>query len=111
MPNNNPTGKGGFGDNPQNQSGGRWQKDTSISYWYNYLIRLNITEFEKFTPQSMAQRLAYSSIIEATEELNYLKEVTDRTEGKPSQSTDITTGGKEIQPTIINLGSGIKPNE
>jgi predicted component of type VI protein secretion system len=96
MPNNNPTGKGGFADNPQNISGGMWSKDTSISYWYNKLIRLDLQEFEEFKPKTMAQQLAYKAIIESKDELNYLKEVTDRTEGKASQSTDITTNGKEI---------------
>ena len=52
----NPTGKGGFGDNPQNKANGRWSKDTSISYWYNHLIRLDIQEFEAFEPKTMAQQ-------------------------------------------------------
>jgi hypothetical protein len=93
---NNPSGKGGFGDNPQNKADGRWSKDTSISYWYNHLIRLDINEFESFEPSTMAQQLAYKAIIESKDELNYLKEVTDRTEGKASQSTDITSGGEKI---------------
>jgi hypothetical protein len=101
---NNPTGKGGFGDNPQNKANGRWSKDTSISYWYNHLIRLDLEEFEAFEPTTMAQKLALNAIIESKDELNYLKEVTDRTEGKASQSTDITSGGEKINtvpPQIV----------
>jgi len=97
MPNNNPTGKGGFKDNPQNMSGGMWSKDTSISYWYNKLLRMDLEEFESFEPKTMAQQLALNAVNEAQDEINYLKEVTDRTEGRASQSTDITTNGKEIQ--------------
>jgi hypothetical protein len=93
---NNPKGKGGFGDNPQNRADGRWSKDTSISYWYNCLIRLDIKEFESFKIETMAQQLAYNSIVEAKVELGYLKEVTDRTDGKAHQSTDITTNGETI---------------
>jgi predicted component of type VI protein secretion system len=103
MPNNNPTGKGGFADNPQNISGGMWSKDTSISYWYNKLIRLDLQEFEEFEPKTMAQQLAHNAIIDSKKELNYLKEVTDRTEGKASQSTDITTNGKEINNIAIPI--------
>lgn len=94
---NNPTGKGGFGDNPQNKANGRWSKDTSISYWYNYLIRLDIKDFEDFEITTIAQQLAYNAIIEAKDELGYLKEVTDRTDGKSIQPTDITSGGDKIQ--------------
>jgi len=102
---NNPTGKGGFGDNPQNKANGRWSKDTSISYWYNHLIRMDLTEFEAFEPKTMAQQLALNAVIEAKDEINYLKEVTDRTEGRASQSTDITSGGEPIKntPTTIQV--------
>lgn len=109
---NNPNGKGGFSDNPQNKANGRWSKDTSISYWYNHLIRMDLQEFEEFEPKTMAQQLALNAVVEAKDEINYLKEVTDRTEGRASQSTDITTNGKEIQnvPTTIQVEI-TKPNE
>lgn len=93
---NNPSGKGGFGDNPQNKANGRWSKDTSISYWYNHLIRLDIKDFETFEIKTIAQQLAYNAIIEAKEELGYLKEVTDRTDGKSIQPTDVTSKGESI---------------
>lgn len=109
---NNPNGKGGFADNPQNRANGRWSKDTSISYWYNYIIRLSVEEFESFMPETVAQQLAYKSILESQSELGYLKEVTDRTEGKAYQTTDITSGGEKIQsaPTSIQVEI-IKSNE
>ena len=93
---NNPSGKGGFGDNPQNKANGRWSKDTSISYWYNHLIRLDIKDFETFEIKTIAQQLAYNAIIEAKDELGYLKEVTDRTDGKSIQPTDVTSKGESI---------------
>lgn len=116
MPNegvvNNPSGKGGFGDNPQNKANGRWSKDTSISYWYNYLIRLPIEEFEAFEQTTIAQQLAHKAVLEAKKELSYLKEITDRTEGKSFQQTDITSGGEKIQNTPTTIQVEItKPNE
>lgn len=36
----NPTGKGGFRDNPQNIGTGSWKKEDSIGYQYNKIIRL-----------------------------------------------------------------------
>jgi len=102
----NPTGKGGFKDNPQNKANGRWTKETSISYNYNYLIRLRQSEFEKFKPQTIAQELAYNAILEAKGDLPYLKEVTDRTEGKAIQAIDHTTDGEKInQVTVFELPS------
>ena len=109
---NNPSGKGGFGDNPQNRANGRWSKETSISYWYNHIIRLSVDEFNSFKPETVAQQLAYNSIVESQTELGYLKEVTDRTEGRAYQTTDITSGGEKIQsaPTTIQVEI-TKPNE
>jgi hypothetical protein len=108
---NNPNGKGGFSDNPQNKANGRWSKDTSISYWYNHLIRMDLKEFKEFEPKTMAQQLALNAVNEAKKEINYLKEITDRTEGRASQSTDITTGGEKINtPTTIQVEI-TRPNE
>lgn len=108
---NNPSGKGGFGDNPQNRANGRWSKETSISYWYNYIIRLSVNELETFKPETVAQQLAYNSVMEAKNELSYLKEVTDRTEGRAMQQTDITSQGEKITtPTAIQVEI-VKPNE
>lgn len=108
---NNPSGKGGFGDNPQNRANGRWSKETSIGYWYNHIIRMSVEEFNDFKPQTIAQELAYNSVIEAKNELSYLKEVTDRTEGKAVQPTDITSQGEKItQPQAIQVEI-VKSNE
>ena len=100
---NNPDGKGGFADNPQNRANGRQSKDTSISYWYNHLIRLDLSDFKDFKPSTMAQDLAYKAVKQSLEELNYLKEITDRTEGRPNQQTDITTGGDKLQLNSIQV--------
>jgi len=100
--NRNPTGKGGFGERPEDRSNGRWRKETSISYQYNRLIRMNIEEFKRWLienpegKRTMAQELAYQAIVKARTDLPYLKEVTDRTEGRAAQSIDMTSGGKPI---------------
>lgn len=87
----NPTGKGGFRDNPQNRNPGGWKKEDSISYQYNKMIRMNVAEFktwEKDNPEdsrTVAQSLAYSAVVKARNDLPYLKEITDRIEGKAQQ--------------------------
>ena len=61
----NPTGKGGFADNPQNRSSGHWDKEESISYWYNKLLRMPDKEFEDWQPKNKAQRIAHNRIVGA----------------------------------------------
>jgi hypothetical protein len=100
----NPDGKGGFGDNPENRNPGGWKKEDSIGYQYRMLQRLTIEELEKWTDEhpknirTVAQDLAYKALIKAQKELPYLKEVTDRSEGKAPQSIDMTTNGESLNP-------------
>lgn len=92
-PNNfNPTGKGGFGDHPENRSPGGWKKEGSISYQYNFLIRLNVEQFKLWLSENpekertVAQDIAYNAVINSRKDLKYLQEITDRTEGKAPQT-------------------------
>lgn len=83
----NPTGKGGFGDNPENRNPGGWSKEGSISYQYQKLMRMSPTEFAEFKPETVAQEIALKRITIAKKDngLYDAKEVTDRTEGKAPQ--------------------------
>jgi len=94
----NPTGKGGFGDNPENRNPGGWKKEDSISYQYNKLMRLPWAEFLAFKPETAAQKIAFKRITMAitSEGLHDTKEITDRTEGKAPQSIDVTTNGDSV---------------
>lgn len=106
----NPTGKGGFGDNPQNRNPGGWKKEESISYQYNMLIRLGDEEFEAFKPKTIAEKIAYRRVRESLEDNNVTKggslmvtkEITDRIEGKATvtQSIDMTSQGESIAPIV-----------
>lgn len=81
----NPTGKGGFKDNPNHISGGRWNTETSIPYLQNKLGRIPLDEFLSFEPSTPFEKAAYEAVKKSYEDLGYLKEVTDRTSGKPNQ--------------------------
>ena len=96
----NPKGNGGFGTNPQNRADGRWTKETSISYFQNLLIRMEVEEFKNFIPQTIAQQLAYESVKNSAVELVERKELQDRTEGKAQAKIDVTTQGESIQSKI-----------
>lgn len=96
----NPTGKGGFQDHPELRSNGGWKKEDSISYQYNFLIRLKVDEFRDWLQKhpekerTMAQELAYQAVLKARKELKYLVEITDRVEGKAPQTMDVNTSGE-----------------
>ena len=100
----NPTGKGGFAENPQNRSDGRWKAEDSISYQYRKLMSMTVEMFMLWTknnPESMrtvAQELAYNAVKHARADIKYLKEVTDRVEGRAPQLVDVTSNGQQIVP-------------
>ena len=109
----NPTGKGGFGDNPQNRNPGGWDKTGSISYQYNLLMRLTPEELKEYEPKTVAQEIALARIKAAKngdKGLNDTKEVTDRTEGRAPQSVDITSGGERLPTVIIGEQYAANPN-
>ena len=87
----NPTGKGGFRDNPQNISRGRWERSGSITHQMSYFLRLSVEEIKKWEKdnptktRTMAQIIALNSVKKSFVELEYQKETTDRVEGKATQ--------------------------
>lgn len=100
--NRNPDGKGGFGERPNDRSDGRWNKDESISYQYNKLLRMSPEQLFSFQPETVAQQIAHQRLMNAMSDdgLNDTKEVTDRTEGKAPQSIDMTSNGETIGKSV-----------
>lgn len=107
----NPTGKGGFADNPQNRSDGGWKKEDSISYQYNKMLRMTHEEVLAYNPQTVAQTVAKTRILEMLESnnvtkgqaLDVTKEITDRTEGKAKQYTDVTSKDESLSPLLVKF--------
>lgn len=93
----------GFNVHPENISSGRWKKENSISYNYHLFLAMPDLEFEQYIPKTKAQRIAYNRVKEAEENLNDTKEITDRTEGKASQSIDMTSNGESIKPILVEF--------
>lgn len=98
--NRNPEGKGGFQERPNDRSDGRWDKNESISYQYNKLLRMSPEALDEYIPQTNAQAIAKKRILSAMGENGLLdtKEITDRVEGKAPQSIDMTSKGESINP-------------
>lgn len=93
--NRNPTGKGGFGDNPQNRNPGGWKKEDSIPYQYNKFMRMSTDELNQWArdnqkTMTMAQAIALSRLQASLTSLADAKEVTDRTSGKAKETIEHT---------------------
>lgn len=106
--NPNPTGKGGFGDHPENRNPGGWKKEMVFSYQYKRFMNMTVDELKAYAAQPDNQRtvvedLAYSRVIAAKRSLPDVREITDRTEGKAQQSIDMTTDGKAIEPVVVRI--------
>lgn len=100
----NPTGKGGFGEHPENRSDGRWSKENSYTYWLNYFMKMTKVEFDTYNPlkrtdMTMAMCGAWSRIAKSSK-LEEFREVANRTEGMPRQTTDLTSNGKTLTGLI-----------
>jgi len=112
----NPTGKGGFGDHPENRNPGGWKKEESISYQYNKLLRMSPEDIENFTPTTVAEKIALNRLMAALKDdsvyaLSETKEITDRTEGKAPQfvklDADIYTNPyKDLTPEELRKLAG-----
>lgn len=99
----NPTGKGGFGDHPENASPGGWKPEYTFSYQYKRFLNMSVDEFKEWQTKTkdqektMVEELAYVAVFKARTEFKERQEVTNRTEGMPKQKIE----GDPNAPLII----------
>ncbi len=103
---NNPTGIGGFGDNPQNSNpGGRPKNAESFAYWYGQFKNMSVKDLKSWQndnpedTRTVASDLAFVRVINARKDLREFQEVANRSEGMPKQSIE-TQGDNTITVTI-----------
>jgi len=96
--NRNPTGKGGFGDHPENRNPGGWKPEYTFSYQYRRFMNMTVEEFKSWkdktadSEKTMVEELAYVAVLKARSDIRDRQEITDRTEGKAPQ-TVVVDGG------------------
>lgn len=94
----------GFHTHSERRNNGKWDKEESISYWYNKLGRMSDDEYDNFKPKNQNQRIAQARIVMAlgTDELalKAAKEITDHTEGRPKQDIDMNVESENAEPLI-----------
>lgn len=112
----NPTGKGGFGEHPENRNPGGWKKENTISYQYNRFLNMTPEELKAYNDvpdkeRTVAMDIAYSQVLASRKSLPHTREITDRTEGKAAQAIDLTSSDGSMTPTVIIESTyGNKPN-
>jgi len=91
----NPTGKGGFGEHPENiNKTGRPKNEQRFGYWLQFFKDLTNEQFYKYIeerPESqmyMAESIAYERVKKSKKNLSEYREVADRTEGRPKQTIE-----------------------
>lgn len=116
---NNPTGKGGFGDHPENACRGRWRKEDSYTYNVNKYGRMTDIELQEVILQAKGgeltqfQRAALQTVLDMQKREGWKKlvDTVDRVDGKALQPVEQTVNGY-VPPTInIELVKGDEDEE
>lgn len=107
----NPTGKGGFGDHPENRNPGGWKPEYTFSYQYRRFMNMTVEEFKAWKDltadkdKTMVEELAYVAVLKARSDIRDRQEITDRTEGKAPQ-TVVVDGGffskEKLQVEVVD---------
>lgn len=87
----NPTGKGGFGDNPQNRSNGSWKKSDTPRFKLEQMMKLSEKRLKEIADDVEApyfERKLATAIKKA--DWKVIKEMTDQVYGQPKQTIDTT---------------------
>lgn len=99
----NPTGKGGFADNPQNRSNGSWKKEDTPRYKLEQMMKMSHKELQAVALDDDAplfeRKLAKCL---ADGDWKTIKEMIAEIYGTPKQSVDVTSGGEKIK-TVVEI--------
>jgi len=96
----NPSGKGGFGDNPSNINlSGHWKKEDTPRYKLEQMMKLSEEELLKVATDKslpMFENKLAQAIIDGN--WNIIKEMTEQVYGRAAQAIDVTTKGESVNP-------------
>lgn len=99
----NPTGKGGFGDNPQNRNPGGWRKQDTPRFKLEKMMNLSMKDLEEIVRDEDAplfERKLAKAIVE--DDWKTYREMMHEVYGTPKQSVDVTSGGEKIK-TVVEI--------
>lgn len=97
----NPTGKGGFGDNPENRNPGGWKKTDTLRFKIekaSELDRLELQDIVNDESESMLLRKFAEATLKA--DWRMIKEITEMLYGKPKETVDISNPDGSMTPIV-----------
>jgi hypothetical protein len=105
---NNPTGKGGFQERPQDRSR-KWTKRGSVKYNLQQFLELTNEELAEWVQRmdelTQAEQIALRRVLESKKDsekaFRSYQDIANRTEGMPRQQVDQTV--QMYEPPTINV--------
>jgi hypothetical protein len=97
----NPSGKGGFADNPDNRNPGGWSKKDSLRFKIEQASYLDNEELQAIVDDPKEATLL-RKFAEATLQADWkmIKEITEMLYGKPKESIDLSNPDGTLTPVI-----------
>lgn len=106
----NPTGKGGFGDNPQNRHNGAWKKEDTPRFKLEQMMKLPETELKKLAKDTNAPLFERKiAIALAKGDWKEIREMIHEVYGRPQESVDVTSSGDKITGITVEIINATKP--
>jgi hypothetical protein len=95
----NPTGKGGFGDHPENRNPGGWKKEETVRYQVEQVAQMDDDALNAVIEDSKRPRLVrnFATAVKNSQ-WREIREIIEMIYGKPKESVDLTSKGKSINP-------------
>lgn len=107
--NRNPTGKGGFGDHPENRSNGSWRKEDTARYKLECMMQLTRGELEDILQDTnrpaFEQSLAKAILSSKWRELN---QMIDQVYGRRT-TLDVDISDNKTEPIIKGFVIPVAP--
>lgn len=99
--NRNPSGKGGFGDNPENRNSGSWKKTDTARFKLEQMMKLSQEELQEVIRQPdipvFEQKLALAI---RDGDWKVIREITHEVYGTPKQSVDVNNPDGSLTPIV-----------
>jgi hypothetical protein len=93
----NPTGKGGFKDNPQNRHSGHWKKESTPRFKLEQMMKLSDFDLQDIqqdlTAPTFERKLA-TFILDG--DWKTIREMCEQVYGQPKQTVDATYTGNPV---------------
>jgi hypothetical protein len=107
----NPTGKGGFGDHPENRNPGGWKKEDTPRFKLEKMMNMSYKQLQEIAVDEDAalfERKLAKCIADG--DWKTIREMIAEVYGTPKSSVDLTSGGKELKQTLVQFIDGTTNN-